>query len=408
MENIAKVIRHEIVTKLSKPSFWLMTFIFPLIVLLPSIGSQYLAQENVEAAEQNAPGQGENVLAIVDEGNILQEIPEALPRGLVSFYANRDEADAAVHSGEIAQYYILGEDFADTGEVIVVVEEFSLFQSLQESYLLNSLIRQNLLGDYELGLFIDNPIPEIETFRQSPVEPGQTEFEADENFVLPYGVMMVLYMLIVIPGGMMLSSVTQEKENRTMEVLLLSLRPRDLMLGKLLGISAIALFQTLIWGGGILVARQSARESLGEILNVLDPGLLLWGLVFLLFGFLLYASMQGALGAIMPNTKEGSQFTFILLLPMIVPLILISVFMENPNGALATFLSLFPLTSATSMMTRMVVTSVPLWQSITSLAILAVTTLLVVSFAARFFRADTLLSGTKPSRAQLMKTLRKA
>ena len=130
---------------------------------------------------------------------------------------------------------------------------------------------------------------------------------------------------------------------------------------------------------------------------------MLWGLIFLLLGFFLYASMQGALGAMVPNVKEGSQFTFIILMPMMIPLMLISTFMENPNGGLATFLSLFPLTSPTSMMTRMVVATVPLWQTLTSLAFLAGTTFLIVLLASRFFRADTLLSGSKPTRAELVK-----
>jgi len=408
MSNVLKVIRHEIVIRLSKPMFWIMTFIFPLVVILPSVGSQYFARESAEQAEQNVPGQNGNVLAILDEAGFLVDLPSDLPAGLVELYANRQEADTALANGIVSQYYVLEEDFRQTGTVTVVVEEFSLMNSLQDSYLLNYLLRLNIFGDPELAVLIDNPSPEVDFHRMNPEIEADTSLDPDDNFILPYGVMLILYMLIVVPGGMMLSSVTQEKENRTMEVLLISLRPRELMLGKLFGISAIALFQTLMWGSGILIARQSARESLGEILGLLDPGLLLWAFAFLLFGFMLYASMQGALGAIMPNSKEGSQFTFIILLPMIIPLVLVAAFIENPNGALATFFSLFPLTSATSMMTRLVVTDVPLWQTLASLGILAGTTILVVSLAARFFRADHLLSGSLPSRKQFFNILRRA
>ncbi|MBN2554822.1 MAG: ABC transporter permease [Anaerolineales bacterium] len=403
MSNTLKVIRHEIVTTLSKPSFWIMTFIFPLVVIGLSLGSQLFAQETVEAAEDSQPGQGGNILAIVDEFGFMEEIPADIPPGLVALYTNRADANLALAGGEISQYYIIPEDFLETGEVNVIVKEFSLFESSGTNHLLNFLLRVNLLGDTELAQIIHNPSPETDYHRMNPTPPEVTAVDGGNNFLLPYAVMLILYMLIVVPGAMMLSSVTKEKENRTMEVLLSSLRPRELMMGKLLGIGMIALFQVICWGGGILLARQSARESLQAILGSLDPTLMGWGFVFLLLGFFLYASMQGALGAMVPNVKEGSQFTFIILMPMMIPLMLITSFMENPNGGLATFLSLFPLTSPTSMMTRMVVAAVPLWQTLTSLAILTGTTFLIVLLASRFFRADTLLSGSKPTRAELAK-----
>lgn len=380
-----------------------MTFIFPLVVIGLSVGSQWFARESVESAEENMPGMGSNVLAILDEGGFIETIPADLPEGLVAIYTSEDAIEQAFAAGEFSQYYRIPEDFLERGEVQVIVNEFSFFQSIEDNYLLSFLVRLNLLDDPTIAMVVHNPSPQTDFQRLNPEPPSAAELDGDEEFLLPYAVMMILYMLIVVPGGMMLSSITREKENRTMEVLLLSLRPRELMLGKLIGIGSIALFQMLCWGGGVLLARQSARESLQVILGSLEPAMLIWALAYILLGFFLYAAMQGALGAIVPSNKEGSQFTFILLLPMLVPLLVISVFIENPGGGLATFLSLFPLTSATSMMTRMVVSFVPPWQTLTSLAILAGTTLFIVWVSSRFFRADTLLSGSTPSRAEMRK-----
>jgi len=403
MGNTLKVIRHEIVTIMSKPSFWIMTFIFPLVVVGLSVGSQLFARESVESAEANMPGQGSNVLAILDEGGLIKELPTDLPTGLVEIYTEREAVEEDLAAGKFSQYYNIPLDFLENGEIQVIVEEFSFFDSIEENYLLNYLVRLNILDDATVATLVHNPTPQSDYHRLNPEPSEVIEQDGDTEFLLPYAVMMILYMLIIVPGGMMLTSVTKEKENQTMEVLLISLQPHELMLGKLLGIGSIALFQMLCWGGGVLLARQSARESLQAILGSLDPKLLLWGLVYILLGFFLYAAMQGALGAIVPSNKEGAQFTFILLLPMIIPLLLISAFIENPGGGLATFLSLFPLTSATSMMTRMVVSTVPLWQTLASLAALAGTTLFIVWISSRFFQADTLLSGSTPSRAEIRK-----
>jgi ABC-2 type transport system permease protein len=100
----------------------------------------------------------------------------------------------------------------------------------------------------------------------------------------------------------------------------------------------------------------------------------------------------GAIGALAPTAREGAQFTFVVILPLMIPLWLNNVFTQTPNGGLATFLSLFPLTAPTSMVTRLAAGGVPAWQPAVGLVGLAATTYVFVLLSARFFRADTLLS----------------
>ncbi len=178
------------------------------------------------------------------------------------------------------------------------------------------------------------------------------------------------------------------------EVLLLSLRPRDLMLGKIVGLGFVALVQMGIWLGGSLLTleRNRALLDLAADAVILPPGFIGWAIAFFLLGFLVYAAMLGAIGALAPSAREGSQFTFIILLPLMLPLWFQSAFIQAPNGVLATFFSLFPLSAPMAMITRMVTTTVPLWQIVLSLALLAATAYGLVVLAARFFRADTLLS----------------
>ncbi len=213
------------------------------------------------------------------------------------------------------------------------------------------------------------------------------------GFALPFAVMFVLFFVITMTGGYMLQSVTKEKENRTAEVLLLSIRPRDLMLGKVLGLGAVALAQMAIWlGGGLAVMSGGLAIASIAVGQALQPSFILLAVVYFLLGYLLYASLLGAVGALAPTAREGAQFTFIIILPLLVPFYLNSAFTNDPNGALATVLSLIPFTAPTAMMARLSVVAVPAWQIALSLAGLAITTYLLVLLAARFFRADTLLS----------------
>ena len=140
---------------------------------------------------------------------------------------------------------------------------------------------------------------------------------------------------------------------------------------------------------------------------VLPPGFLAWGMFYLLFGYLLYASLLGAIGALAPTARESSQFTFFALMPLMVPLFLMTPFMEAPNGSIAVGLSLFPLTAPVAMMTRMAAaTTIPAWQPAVGLVLLALTAYGFVLLSARFFRADTLVSDTSLTWRRLLAEIR--
>jgi ABC-2 type transport system permease protein len=214
-------------------------------------------------------------------------------------------------------------------------------------------------------------------------------------------------------SGFMLRSVTQEKENRTVEILLLSLKAKELILGKIAGLGLVALLQMLIWFGGsgvILRRSHPVLENLGIILSEglsLPSGFIIWAVLYLLLGYVLYASVLGAIGALAPNTRETGQFTFFALLPLMVPMWLNTIFVQAPNSLFATILSIFPLTSPTSMLPRLAIGGVPFWQPVVSVLGLAATTYFFVVLAARFFSADTLLSSESMSWLRMRKEWRK-
>jgi ABC-2 type transport system permease protein len=226
-------------------------------------------------------------------------------------------------------------------------------------------------------------------------------------FFIPFATMFIFFLTITMSSGFMLQSVTREKENRTVESLLLSLSPRHLMLGKVFAYSVVALIQISIWLGAGLLALERSRTMLETVQGLeLPVGFVAWALLYFIFGYLTYAAIMGAIGALAPTMREGSQVTFLAIFPLLLPLWMSNSFIFSPNGGVAVFLSLFPLTSPTSMVTRMVSTQVPLWQNVLALVLLAFSTYFFISLAARFFRADNLLSASPLSLRRLWRELR--
>jgi len=139
----------------------------------------------------------------------------------------------------------------------------------------------------------------------------------------------------------------------------------------------------------------------------LPQGFFVWALLYFVLGYFLYASVLGALGALAPSTREGAQFTFLVLLPLFIPLMLNSVLIESPNSGLTIFLSLFPLTSPVTMIARLAASNVPIEQLLLGLALLAITTYGIIVYAARFFRADTLLSFSALNLKRIVQEIRR-
>lgn len=411
MRNIWLVIKHEIKLTLRQRSFWFFTLLMPALLL--GFQMYYLIKDN--GLDGNIGGEGTAsaqevkespvtlpVIGFVDEAGLVSEIPDAIPSEMFLRFPDQAVAKAALEADEIEQYVHIPADYLITGEVTVYDKNFLIreggegmgvaFGSANE-WMLRYLIEVNLIGDEKLVATLRNPTPASLAERHvvNPEPEGDADDQALAQLVAsatPY----IYYFILIVVSGYLMRSVVAEKENRTAEVLLLSLHPRDLMLGKILGLSLVAWLQLLAWlGAGVLVANQGA-----EWLNVsrldLSPELALWAILFLIFGYLLYASVMAAAGAIAPNAREAGKITWLLIVPLMPTLMFGQEFLETPHGTLSLVLSLFPFSAPSAMVTRLAVADVPVWQPAVSLLGLAITSYLTVLLAARFFRADNLLS----------------
>jgi len=287
--------------------------------------------------------------------------------------------------------------------------EFRPLSALDTDPLIRYVIAANLLDDRERALVYQDPTPKPKMVSLATTTPGTTDGpQRPPNPLVSFAVVFVLFFIITTTGGFMLQSVSREKENRTAEILLLSLSPRQIMFGKLLGLTVVALVQVGFWAGAITLALDQARETFSMAVPKGLP-VTTWvvGLLFFLMGYVLYSSALGALGALAPTSREAGQFTMVILLPLFAPMFLNGVIMMAPNSAVAVGLSIFPLTAPVAMAARLVMVTVPAWQLLIGLAGLAAATYFFVALSARFFRADTLLSSSSLSLARVRDGLRR-
>lgn len=407
MRNVWLVVRHEIMTTIAKKSFWFTTLLFPLMMLAFSLFPSLFAQNAAQQAQSIVVNPGANAPGIgyVDVAGVVAQLPPGVSAERLRAFSDEAAAQAALDAGQIGQYYVIAPDYLATGKVTAVMAQLAPIAMEGQENLLRYVINYNLTGDAGLARLLTNPTASVESRSLAPQV--KTQSTDPMGFILPFAVMFVLFFIITMTGGYMLQSVAREKENRTAEVLLLSIRPRELMLGKILGLGAVALGQMAVWlGGGLLLMGGGLAIADIALGRALPAGFILTALVYFLLGYLLYASALGAVGALAPTAREGAQFTFIIILPLLVPFYLNQAFTSDPNGLLATVLSLFPLTAPTAMVARLSVVAVPAWQIALSLAGLAVTTYLLVLLAARFFRADTLLSNASLNWGRLLREVR--
>jgi ABC-2 type transport system permease protein len=401
MKKTFLILRNEIITILSRPSFLFAMFGIPLIGAVVFIAASQLNKvnpaQNVLTQLISNP-QITQAEGYVDLGGMIKEIPASVQPGLLIAYPDETSASQALVKGEISAYYVIPQDYIQSGEITNIRSNFNPLLGSGQSSLLEWILRVNLLkGNTQLATLVSDPTQHANKVPLSPTP------QRDENnmltFFLPYGVTMLFYIIILSTASLLLSSVAKEKENRMMEILLVSVTPRQLLTGKIVALGLVGLLQTIVWvgTGRILLARGGTAFNL-PIAFQLPPSFLVWGVIFFLLGYAVYASLMAGLGALVPNLREATQATIVVIFPLIIPIFLLSILINDPNGPVATILSIFPLTAPVAMMTRLSAGNVPLWQTTLSAILLVITALLVIRSVARMFRAQTILSGQPFSR----------
>lgn len=407
MKKTLLVLKNEFISVVTRKSFLLTLVLLPLtsfIILLVVSGIQK-GDSGTASLLKNVfqPGSGIIMEGFIDHSGLMTVIPPDITDEL-SRYDSETAAEKALKEGTIAAYYVIPADFIETGDIICIRPDFNPLGGASSSGPVSTLVAYNLTnGDFNLAARIQNPINASEVDISNQVQRDSGHWL---TFFLPYIVTFLFYIVIMTSSSLMLSSVTNEKQNRVMEILMTSITPGQMLTGKIIALGLVGLLQTVIWlGAGLLMLRFSGKAfALGAAFQ-LPASILLWGILFFIFGYAMYASLMAGIGALVPSLREASQLTTVVILPMIIPLMFINALINTPDSPLATFLSIFPLSAPVSMMTRLAATQVPIWQVLLALALLIFTSWLLVRASASLFKAQNLLTGQTMNALGFIKAL---
>ncbi len=283
----------------------------------------------------------------------------------------------------------------------------------------------------------------------TPVMPQSLKNSADEEdaesssavvaSVLAYVLSFILYMFLILYGVMVMQSVIEEKNNRVLEVMVSTVRPFEMMMGKILGIASVALLQIIIWivfitgiayfvlphvlPDEILTALELLKQGVpasaldgGAEMGMLQAimmlsnikyigGIIIWLLVFVFGGFLLYAAMFAAVGSAVDSPQDAQQLQTPIMLPIILALFVMLSVINDPSSDMAFWFSMIPLTSPIVMMAR-IPYEIPTWEICLSAALLYATFFIVVWGAGKIYRVGILMHGKKPSLKELLRWMR--
>jgi ABC-2 type transport system permease protein len=405
MNRVLSVVTQELVASFRRRSYLLTAFGVPIVAILLVVGFLLFRGDGSSEPDDPFANLPDQPIGYVDLSGRFSD-----PGNFAAFlvhYPDEAAARADVRSGKLSGYYLIPADYLATGQVTRFSSQFNVIETdtgLFESFLLTQLLQaENPL----LLARLEQPAHVVEHQLDRSGRPV-TEIEGDSmsNYWLVYIFAMVLVMSTFFSAGQVTRSVITEKENRMIEVVLSSVRPLQLLAGKMVGQGIAGLIQVVAWLAAILFIIQITDANIPFLGTVDLPfSVFVVTLLYFLGGYFLFAAFAAGVGAISGNMREGPQYAVVYTLPAVVPMVLLPVLLESPNGTLAVVLSLMPFCSPLGMVQRIVITAVPGWQIALSLAILGFSVLVALWLSARLFRVNTLLSGQLPTPRELAQLL---
>lgn len=431
MNNNSKIwtiITHEYISKITSKGFIIGTLVAPLAIVL-----LYGVIIAVTIMTQN---QTALKLAILDKtGEIGAQL---VASDTAKFYlVNQSEADLKkkVLNSELDGFVLIPENFANDGKILVFTRGgggmgfINVIEKNSYDILLDRKMKE-INASQDLINLIDRGVT-IET--QKVTEQGSQEDYSEVFAFLGYIMGFVIYGLMFTYGAFVMRGVIEEKSNRIVEVIASSVKPFDMMFGKVVGIGAVGLTQVLFWililvilfaAGGAIATQFISPQDLSqqamatqqmqqmpeqnEMINFIQnfsisPWVIVAFLFYFLAGYFIYSSLFAAVGSAVDQEQDAAQLQLPISLPIIIPIMFITSVMSDPNGILSTVLSLIPFFSPILMIARIAAAEVPIWQIALSVVLLGLTFLGTLWFAAKIYRVGILMYGKKPTFKDIIK-----
>jgi ABC-2 type transport system permease protein len=242
-----------------------------------------------------------------------------------------------------------------------------------------------------------------------PVEIDSSSASTISSFVSAYIMFLLMYVVVLLHGMNVARSIIEEKTSRVFEVLLATIRPEELLAGKILGVGSVGLTQVFLWlATATLITSTALLTSFaGAGMHVsISVAQIVFFFVYFLLGFLLYASIAASLGAMVNSEQELQQLNMVLVLPLVACMFVLGAVITNPSGTLATVVSLIPFCTPLIMYLRISIAMPPLWQIALSLVLMAATIYAAIWIASRIYRVGILMYGKRPNLPEILRWLK--
>jgi ABC-2 type transport system permease protein len=416
------VVKREYLTRVRTKGFIIGTVLMPILVLLFGLGPSLLMMLETGKRER---------VAVIDLTGLVFPEMQALTQdsvrwgGRVELIQAKPEGGVGELKRELSQrvdqdkldaYIFIPADVFESLQVEYYARNVSDFKRLTRSErLLSEAVRRVRLArsglDAELVQGLMRGV-EMRTFRVGPE--GKEEADSGGMFFLTFVLGLFLYMTLIIYGTFVMRSVIEEKSSRVVEVVVSSLRPFDLMAGKIVGVGAVGLTQFAVWIAALVLvsAYGSAMVTgmLGQAGEIPIPSVpistYVYFAIFFLLGYFLYATMYAGVGALVNSDQEAQNLQFPVILLLVLSFMLMFFVISNPDSSAARILSLIPFFAPILMFTRIVVQAPPAFEIWGSILFLAASIVGMIWLVGKIYRVGILMYGKRPTFPEVMKWLR--
>lgn len=417
MNKIMLIISREYTTRVKRKSFIITTILMPLI---------FVALMVIPTAIAALSGPEDKTVAVIDHTGYISKV--FLEKGKMNFEISDEPLDSLKKRDNIDAILVIPSNVVDRPDGLVMYTNGSPSPQT-EAYVaqkLNSAIEEVKLSNYNIR-DLDKILADVHTdvnIRTIRID-GDEEKEASSiaSFMIGLILTFTLYMFIMLYGQMVMTSIIEEKNNRVLEIVVSSVKPSSILLGKIFGVGAVAVTQMLIWAviigvftGTVMPTLLTDAAASGTDLDILallttlgNTGYILgmFGMMalFLILGYLFYSAIYAAIGSAVDNIQDASQLQTFALVPIVLGMVFSMTVLNEPNSTLAFWLSIIPFTSPMVMMARLPF-GIPAWEVVLSLVVLVVSMLFMVWVSAKIYRVGIFMYGKKPTVKDLIRWAR--
>lgn len=419
MRKVWLVVKREYLTRVKSRAFVISTVIVPVIGIGFALLTAFLATRQPNHTFRLAILDESGSLARTIGDNLNSRLPNGQPQFSIvqtvqqpaSVSEAQESLRSEVNAGTLDGYLQVPSDLSQNPELHTRnPDNFRLIGPL------NSAVNQAIILARlrERGIRVTDPdaVFQSSSLKLIKVTRSGEAVERGQTVGLSIALVMLLYTALLMYGIITMRSVLEEKTTRTMEALISSVRPFQLLLGKILGVAGVAFTQFLIW-----MVTLALLFGYGAFLSALSPGsplagvhipvsLLLYALVFFVLGYFLYSSLYAAIGAACSNDQDAQQLQWPATVPLIFCVVIFSVVLSDPNSRVSVILSEIPLFTPILMTLRISVQTPPLWQIALSIVLLLLAIVSVVYVSARVYRIGVLMYGKRPNLPELIRWVR--